>query len=131
MEMKGMLTIRKRFAVIAVAACALGAGFGATAEQASAATESETAAASSWYWSETLAKHRLKGQDIAWNDGGYTNVVDARCSGRGAFIWNDYGTEKLYQRFVCVGLAENGKTFAVKVNVVNRFNFRVNFIGLV
>lgn len=119
------LNIKKKLAVLAIALSALGVGLTATAEQASAATQG------SWYWSETLAKHRLKGKDIVWDDGGYTNVVDARCSGRGGYIWNDYGTEKLFQRFVCVGLAENGKTFAVKVNVVNRFNFRVNYLGLV
>ena len=119
------LKIKKRLAVLAVALCTLGVGFTATVEQASAATQG------SWYWSETLAKHRLMGKDIAWDDGGYTNVVDARCSGRGGYTWNDYGTEKLFQRFACVGLAENGKTFAVKVSVVNRFDFRVNFLGLV
>lgn len=119
------LNIKKRLAVLAVALCALGVGLTATVEQASAATQG------SWYWSETLAKHRLKGKDIAWDDGGYTNVVDARCSGRGGYTWNDYGTQKLFQRFVCVGLAENGKAFAVKVSVVNRFDFRVNFLGLV
>lgn len=119
------LNIKKKLAVLAIALSALGVGLTATAEQASAATQG------SWYWSETLAKHRLKGKDIVWDDGGYTNVVDARCSGRGGYIWNDYGTERLFQRFVCVGLAENGKTFAVKVNVVNRFSFRVNYLGLV
>ena len=119
------LNIKKKLAVLAIALSALGVGLTATAEQASAATQG------SWYWSETLAKHRLKGKDIAWDDGGYTNVVDARCSGRGGYIWNDYGTQKLFQRFVCVGLAQNGTTFAVKINVVNRFNFRVNYLGLV
>ncbi len=117
--------IRRSLAVLAVALCALGVGLTATAEQASAAAQG------SWYWSETLAKHRLKGKDIVWDDGGYTNVVDARCSGRGGYTWNDYGTQKLFQRFVCVALAENGKTFAVTVNVVNRFAFRVNYLGLV
>lgn len=116
-------TITRKLAILAVAAAGLGVGLVATAGQASAATES------SWYWSETLAKHRLKNKDIAWNDGGFTEVVDARCSGRGGYILNDYGTERLFQHFVCAARAGDGSIITVKVNVTNRHNFTVRFLG--
>jgi hypothetical protein len=119
-------TIKQRVAIAAIALCALGGAFTATVSQASAATQ---AAESNWYWSETLAKHRLKGRDIAWRGGGYTDVYTARCSGRGGYVWNDYGTERLFKRFVCTAIAGNGDVFTVELRVVNRFNFNVNLLS--
>jgi len=116
-------TITKKLAILAVAVAGLGIGLVATTEQASAATQG------SWYWSETLLKHRLKNNDINWNNGTYTEVVDARCSGRGGYILNDYGTEKLFQRFVCAARAADGSVFTVRVHVSNRYHFTVRYLG--
>jgi hypothetical protein len=119
-------TIKKRIAVVAIALCALGGAFTATVSQANAANQ---AAEGNWYWTETLAKHRLKGEDIAWNDGTFTDVYTARCSGRGGYVWNDWGTEKMFKRFVCTAVAVDGPIFSVEVRVVDRFNFNVSLLS--
>ena len=116
--------IKKRLALLAIVA--LGAiGVGVAAPAASAHS------ASSYYWSAVLAKSRLKGKDIVWADGGYDDIVAAQCYGRGNYVWNDYGTLRLYQHFVCGVMTSTGATYAVKVHVADRFSFTVDFLGYI
>ena len=115
---------RKRVALLAVVAlAAIGAGVAAPAASAHAG--------GSYYWSAVLAKSRLKGRDIVWAGGTYDDVVAAECSGRGEYVWNDYGTRRLYKHFVCGVITSTGATYAVKLHVVDRFRFHVDFLGYI
>ena len=64
---------------------------------------SASAHTTDWYWSAVLAKSRLKTYDVCHeSDGGCRDVIDARCTGRGDWIWNDARTLKLYRHFDCI-----------------------------
>ena len=116
--------MRKRLALLAVVALgAIGVGVAAPAASAHGG--------SSYYWSAVLAKSRVKGKDIVWADGSYDDIVATQCSGRGGYIWNDYGTLRLYQHFVCGVMTSTGATYSIKLHVVDHFNFDVDFLGYI
>jgi len=121
--MKATKTLKAKVAAILAVAVlgALGAGIAAPVASAHSG--------SGYYWSTGLAKKRLKQSDITWNDGSYDNIVAARCTGEGNWVWNDYGTRRLYDHFTCAVLTSTGVVYAVGVHVYDLHDFSVDFLG--
>lgn len=113
---------RKKLALLAVASvCAIGA-------VSVAAPVARAHSTGTYYWSEALAKSRVRGENIVWRNGSYDDIVAAQCAGKGPYIWNDTGTLHLFRHFLCGVVDVNGTSYYVALHVIDRFHFNVDFL---
>ena len=115
--------IKNKVAVATVALAAIAAGSIIAPAPASASAQSD------WYWSNDVAKHRLKNLDLSWDNDTFDDVINASCKGKGTMIWNDSGTLRLYKHFVCAVLTDEGDLYKIRLHVKSKLTYTAEYLG--
>jgi hypothetical protein len=80
-----------------------------------------------WVWPPQYAANRLVDVGIRWDNGRTDRILGSACGALGQ-SWNVRGTPQ-WALFYCVVIPASGTPYTVVLDVVDRVNFRVNYVS--